>query len=64
MEKTKHLSEVEEARKLIEKDKQERAAKCLQEIEKALRKYNCMLGGIFIADLNGARYKINVIAKN
>jgi len=57
------MEKIEEAKKLIEKDKQERAAKCLKEIEDSLKKYNCILGGIFVADLDGARYRINVIPK-
>ena len=61
--KQEHLSEAEEAKKILDQDKRERVAKCQKEIEEAVKKYNCVLNASAVLTSQGIRFNINIIAK-
>ena len=62
-ENQKHLSEAEEAKRILDQDKRERVVKCQKEIEEAVKKYNCVLDASAILTSQGIKFNINIIAK-
>jgi len=59
-----------EIKELLEKEKQERAEKCLKEINEVLTKYNCfidvsaVLSAPTLQNPNGIKFMINILPRD
>ena len=55
---------MEAAKKLLEKERQERAARCGQRIDAILQEENCFIDGMVILKQQGMQFQYVVVAKD